>query len=51
MDIEKIAVLYPDDGGYAFAVSAALRDSGIPFYTDEKLSALSHGCPGTCCAP
>ena len=45
MDIEKIAVLYPDDGGYAFAVSAALRDSGIPFYTDEKLSALSHGLP------
>ena len=45
MEIEKIAVLYPDDGGYAFAVSSALRDSGIPFYSDEKLSALSHGLP------
>lgn len=43
MDIERIAVLYPDQNGYAFAVSAALRDSGIPFYTDEKLPATSHG--------
>lgn len=43
MEIERIAVLYPDQNGYAFAVSAALRDSGIPFYTDEKLPAASHG--------
>ncbi|MBE5801521.1 MAG: hypothetical protein E7319_04455 [Clostridiales bacterium] len=43
MDVERIAVLYPDSNGYAFAVSAALRDSGIPFYADQKLPALSHG--------
>lgn len=42
-DIERIAVLYPGQNGYAFAVGAALRDSGIPFYTDEKLPATSHG--------
>ncbi len=42
MDIERIAVLYPDRNGYAFAVTAALRDSGLPFYTDEKLPASSH---------
>ncbi|MEG2207324.1 MAG: hypothetical protein RR065_04385, partial [Clostridia bacterium] len=42
-DIERIAVLYPDQNGYAFAVSAALRESGLPFYTDEKLPATSHG--------
>ncbi|MBE5777788.1 MAG: hypothetical protein E7331_00455 [Clostridiales bacterium] len=41
--IEKIAVLYPDGQGYDFAMPAALRDSGIPFYTDEKLAATSHG--------
>ena len=41
--IEKIAVLYPDGQGYDFALSAAMRDSGIPFYTDEKLSATAHG--------
>lgn len=43
MDIERITVLYPDQNGYAFAVEAALRDSGLPFYTDEKLPAASHG--------
>lgn len=42
MDIERIALLYPDQNGYAFAVSAALTDSGLPFYTDEKLPAASH---------
>lgn len=41
--IERIAVLYPDQNGYAFAVSAALRDGGIPFYADQKLTAVSHG--------
>ncbi len=43
MDVERIAVLYPDSGGYGFAVSTALRDGGIPFYSDQKLPALSHG--------
>ncbi len=43
MDVERIAVLYPDSNGYGFAVSTALRDSGIPFYDDRKLPALSHG--------
>lgn len=43
MDIERIAVLYPAQNGYAFAVAAALTDSGLPFYTDEKLPAASHG--------
>lgn len=43
MDIERVAVLYPDQNGYAFAVAAALRDSGLPFYTDQKLPATSHG--------
>lgn len=42
VSIEKIAVLYPDQNGYAFAVTAALQDSGIPFYTDQKLPAVSH---------
>lgn len=42
MDIERIAVLYPAQNGYAFAVNAALADSGLPFYTDEKLPASSH---------
>lgn len=42
MEIERIAVLYPDQNGYAFAVAAALRDSGLPFYTDEKLPASAH---------
>lgn len=41
--IEKITVMYPDGQGYDFAMSAALRDSGIPFYTDEKLAATAHG--------
>lgn len=40
-DLEKMAVLYPE--GYEFAVNAALSDSGLPFYTDEQLPALSHG--------
>ncbi len=43
MDVERIAVLYPDANGYAFAVHTALRDSGIPFYADDKMPALSHG--------
>ncbi len=43
MDIERIAVLYPDQNGYAFCVSAALQDSGLPFYTDQKLPATAHG--------
>lgn len=43
VDAERIAVLYPDGGDYAFAVSAALDDSGIPFYTDAQLPAASHG--------
>ena len=42
MDIERIAVLYPDQNGYAFAVAAAFTDSGLPFYTDEKLPSSSH---------
>ena len=43
VDPERVAVFYPDGGGYAFAVTAALEDSGIPFYTDQQLSAASHG--------
>ncbi|MBN1778212.1 MAG: PD-(D/E)XK nuclease family protein [Clostridiales bacterium] len=42
VSLERIAVLYPDQNGYPFAVAAALADSGFPFYTDEKLPALSH---------
>ncbi len=42
-ELERIAVLYPDQNGYAFALPAALRDSGLPFYTDQKLPATSHG--------
>lgn len=42
VDPERVAVFYPDGGGYAFAVTAALEDSGIPFYTDQQLSAASH---------
>jgi len=45
MKLERIAVLYPDQNGYPFAVSAALTNSGLPYYTDEKLPALSHGLP------
>ncbi|MBQ7825710.1 MAG: PD-(D/E)XK nuclease family protein, partial [Clostridia bacterium] len=41
--LERIAVLYPDSDGYAFAVSSALSDSGIPFYTDRQMPASSHG--------
>lgn len=43
VNIERIAVLYPDSNGYEFAATAALTDSGIPFYTDQKLPATSHG--------
>ena len=43
IDIERIAVLYPDQNGYALAVATALGDAGIPFYTDQKLPATSHG--------
>jgi ATP-dependent helicase/nuclease subunit B len=42
MDIERIALLHPDQNGYAFAVAAAMTDSGLPFHTDEKLPAASH---------
>ena len=42
MNIERIAVLYPEQNGYAFAVSAALTQSNLPFYTDEKMPASSH---------
>ena len=42
-DIERIAVIYPDENGYALAVSTALSDAGLPFYTDQKLPATSHG--------
>ncbi|MBR6569697.1 MAG: hypothetical protein IKK75_04530, partial [Clostridia bacterium] len=42
-DIERITVLYPADSGYEFAVSAALTDSGLPFYTDRQLPASAHG--------
>jgi len=45
ISLERIAVLYPDQNGYPFAVRAALTNSGLPFYTDEKLPALSHGLP------
>lgn len=41
VNIERIAVLYPE--GYEFAVSAALTDSAIPYYTDQALSASNHG--------
>lgn len=40
---EAIAVLHPEGGGYAFAVSAALGDADVPFYTDDKLPAATHG--------
>ena len=43
MSIERIAVMYPDQNGYGLAVSASLRDAGIPFYTDQKLPATAHG--------
>ena len=43
MNIEQITVLYPDDSGYEFAVTAALTDSGLPFYTDRQLPASAHG--------
>lgn len=43
MDIERITVLYPAQAEYEFAVSAALTDSGLPFYTDRQLPAVSHG--------
>lgn len=41
--IEKAAVLYPEGGDYDFAVTAALTDSGLPFYTDQQLPASNHG--------
>jgi len=41
--LENITVLYPDSDGYEFAVTSALNDSGIPFYTDRKMPASSHG--------
>lgn len=42
-NLERIALFYPGQNGYPFAVAAALEDSGLPFYTDDKLPALSHG--------
>ena len=41
--LENITVLYPDSDGYEFAVTSALTDSGIPFYTDHQMPASSHG--------
>jgi len=41
--LENITVLYPDSDGYEFAVTSALNDSGIPFYTDRQMPAASHG--------
>lgn len=41
--LENITVLYPDSEGYEFAVTSALNDSGIPFYTDRQMPAASHG--------
>lgn len=40
---EEILVMYPENSGYEFAVSAALNDAGIPFFDNRQLSALSHG--------
>ncbi len=40
---DRIAVLHPDAGGYAFSVSAALDDAGLACYTDDKLPASAHG--------
>ncbi len=42
-DIERIAVLAPEGGDYDFAVSAALRLSGIMFFADRRMPAASHG--------
>ncbi len=41
--LDKIAVLYPDSDGYAFAVQAALTESGLPFYTDRQMPSTAHG--------
>lgn len=41
--LENITVLYPDSEGYEFAVTSALNDSHIPFYTDRQMPAVSHG--------
>lgn len=41
VSIEQIAVMYPE--GYEFAVTAAMTDSGIPYYTDQPLPASNHG--------
>ena len=43
--LERVGVIYPDQNGYPFAIAAALTNSGLPFYTDEKLPASSHGLP------
>lgn len=43
VSIEKVAVFYPEGGDYDFAVTAALTDSGLPFYTDQQLPASNHG--------
>ncbi|MDD3411303.1 MAG: PD-(D/E)XK nuclease family protein [Eubacteriales bacterium] len=43
VDPERVALLYPDQSGYPFAVAAALQASGLPYYTDQKLPAASHG--------
>ena len=45
ISLERIAVFYPDQNGYPFAVRAALTDSGLPFYTDEKAS-CAFACAG-----
>ncbi len=43
IELDRIAVLYPESDGYAFSVHAALLDSGLPFYTDRQMPASSHG--------
>lgn len=43
VNLEKITVLYPDSDGYEFAVTSALNDSKIPFYTDRQMPASAHG--------
>ncbi len=43
VDLDRVTVLYPDENGYGFALSAALSDAGIPFFGEQKLSAALHG--------
>ena len=43
MPLNRIAVLYPENKGYEFAVSAVLKDAGIPVSIAVPLQAISHG--------